>query len=192
MLDEPERFPHFVIGAADRRIRGVLSTPIRHDDDTIGTLNLYSRQPDGFDEQAQRVADVTAAEAATAIVTSQIYEQARQRRDELQAIHDDEAQISQAQGALMAVQRCSAEQAIGLLANAAEATGDDLIGVARRILDEVQRQPIDDARHQSNPGRRTDRRPVRLRRSASGRRQSTKPTGSASRAAARTSAVADR
>jgi GAF domain-containing protein len=150
VLDESERFPHFAIGAADRRIRSVLSTPIRHDDDIIGTLNLYSRQPDAFDEQAQRVADVTAAEAGTAIVTSRIYDQARQRRDELQAIHDEEAQISQAQGALMAVQRCSAEQALGLLANAADATGDDLIAVARRILDEVRRQPIDDAQHRSN------------------------------------------
>ena len=118
VLDESERFPHFAIGAADRRIRSVLSTPIRHDDDIIGTLNLYSRQPDGFDEQAQRVADVTAAEAGTAIKTSRIYEQARQRRDELQAVHDEEAEISQAQGALMAVQLCSAEQAIGLLAHA--------------------------------------------------------------------------
>ncbi len=127
----PERFPHFAVGAADLRIRSVLSTPIRNDGDVIGTLNLYSRQPEGFDEQAQRVADVTAAEAGTAIITSRIYDQASRRRDELQAVHDDEAQISQAQGALMALQRCSAEQAVGLLANAADATGDDLIGVAR-------------------------------------------------------------
>jgi GAF domain-containing protein len=151
VLDESERFPHFAIGAADRRIRSVLSTPIRHDDDIIGTLNLYSRQPDGFDEQAQRVADVTAAEAGTAIITSRIYEQARQRRDELQAIHDEEAQISQAQGALMAMQRCSAEQATGLLAHAADATGDELIAVAHRILDEVRRQPTDATQHRSNP-----------------------------------------
>ena len=145
VLEESERFPHFAIGAADLRIRSVLSTPIRNDDDIIGTLNLYSRQPDGFDEPAERVADVTAAEAGTAIITSRIYEQATQRRGELQATHDEEAQISQAQGALMALQRCSAEQAIGLLANAADVTGDDLIGVARRILDQVRQQPIDDA-----------------------------------------------
>jgi GAF domain-containing protein len=151
VLDQSERFPHFAVGAADRRIRSVLSTPIRHDNDIVGTLNLYSRQPDGFDEQAQRVADVTAAEASTAIVTSRIYEQARQRRDELQVVHDEEVQISQAQGALMAVQLCSAEQATGLLTHAADATGDDLVEVARRILDEVRRQPTDDAHHRSRP-----------------------------------------
>ena len=151
VLDQSERFPHFAIGAADRRVRSVLSTPIRYDDDILGTLNLYSRQPDEFDEQAQRVADVTAAEAGTAIVTSGIYEQARRRRDELQAVHDEEAQVSQAQGALMAMQRCSAEQAIGLLNHAADATGDDLVVVTRRILDEVRRQPTDDAQHRSSP-----------------------------------------
>ena len=113
-VEKSERFPHFALGAADQRIRSVLSVPIRHDDDLIGTLNLYSRQPDGFDEQAQRIADVTAAEAGTAIITSQIYEQVRQRRDELAVVHHKEAQISQAQGPLMAMQLCSAEQAIGL------------------------------------------------------------------------------
>ena len=149
VLDESELFPHFAIGAADRRIHSVLSTPIHHGDDVIGTLNLYSRLPDGFDEQAQRVADVTAAEAGTAIITSRIYDQVRDHRDQLQAIHDEEAQIGQAQGALMAIQLCSAEQATGLLTHAANATGDDLIDVARRILDEVSRQPSDDARHAS-------------------------------------------
>ncbi len=44
ILDETERFPHFAIGAADRRIRSVLSTPIRHGGGIIGTLNLYSRE----------------------------------------------------------------------------------------------------------------------------------------------------
>jgi GAF domain-containing protein len=152
VLEQSERFPHFAVGAADRRIRSVLSTPIRHDADIIGTLNLYSRDPDGFDEQAQRVADVTAAEAGTAILTSQMYQQARQRRDELQTVHDEDAQISQAQGALMAIELCSAEQAIGLLSHAADATGDDLVHVARRILDEISRQSTDDA-HQGDNSR---------------------------------------
>jgi GAF domain-containing protein len=89
VLEKSERFPHFAIGAADQRIRSVLSTPIRNDDDIIGSLNLYSRQPDGFDEQAQRIADVTAAEVGTVIITSQIYEQVTQRRDELQVVHDE-------------------------------------------------------------------------------------------------------
>ena len=94
---------------------------------------------------------MTAAEAGTAIITSRIYDQARQRRDELQAVHDQEAEISQAQGPLMAMQRCSAEQATGLLAHAADTTGDDLIAVAHRILGEVRRPPTDDAQHRSNP-----------------------------------------
>ena len=53
----------------------------------------------------------------------------------------------------MSLQRCSAEQAIGLLSHAADATGDDLIGVARRILDEVRRHPSDGAPHANNPAR---------------------------------------
>ena len=51
----------------------------------------------------------------------------------------------------MGIQLCSAEQATGLLTHAGNATGDDLIDVARRFLDEVRRQPSDDVRHASRP-----------------------------------------
>ena len=118
ILNETERFPHFAIGAADHYPQRAV--------DPDSTWRRHHRHPqpvlarsDGFDDEAQRVADITAAEAGTAIITSRIYEQARQRRDELQSAHDEEAQISQAQGALMSLQRCSAEQAIGLLSHAA-------------------------------------------------------------------------
>jgi hypothetical protein len=40
----------------------------------------------------------------------------------------------------MAIQRCSAEQAANLLANAAATTGDDLVEIATRILAELRLQ----------------------------------------------------
>jgi len=139
ILADDEQFPHFAVGAADRRIRSVLSVPIRDNGDVLGTLNLYSRQPDGFDDHARHVAEIIAAEAATAIATSAVYDEARRVRDELQSTHDEQTQISQAEGALMAIQSCTAEQAANLLAGAAAATGDTLVEVAQRILTEVTR-----------------------------------------------------
>jgi GAF domain-containing protein len=48
-----ERFPHFAIGAADRRVLSSLSIPIKHEDRIVGSLNLYSHQAHGFDQHAE-------------------------------------------------------------------------------------------------------------------------------------------
>ena len=141
VLEADERFPHFAIGAADRRIRHVLSTPVRSDDDVVGTLNLYSRLPGGFDVEAERVADIASAEIATAIVKAEVYRQAHQARGLLQQDHDDQAQIAQAQGVLVAVHACTTKQARALIGHASSSTGDSLIEVARRILAAAHEPP---------------------------------------------------
>ena len=63
-LPDDQRFPHFAVGAADQRVLSVLSTPIMYDDTTIGTLNIYSRQTDAFDDNDQTVANLICAQAA--------------------------------------------------------------------------------------------------------------------------------
>ena len=83
-----ERFPHFAIGAADRRVLSSLSIPIQHEDLVVGSLNLYSHQTNGFDEHAEDAAVVFAAEAALAIVNSTVFHQAHKIRADLQEAHD--------------------------------------------------------------------------------------------------------
>jgi anti-anti-sigma factor len=138
VVDADERFPHFAIGATDRRVHSVLSMPIVHDDDVIGTLNLYSNEPEAFDETAEDIARLTSSQAAQAIARSAILTGARHRRDQLQAHYDQSVLVARAQGVLIATQRCSAEQARNLLANAASATGDTLLTIAERILDHAR------------------------------------------------------
>jgi len=134
VLQGDQRFPHFAIGAADQRIRSVLSTPVRHDEHIVGTLNLYSRLPDGFDREAERVADIACAEVATAVVKAEVYRKAHEAHGQLQQMHDDEVQIAQAEGALVAIHACSSTQARALLEHASHSNGDTLVQVARRIL----------------------------------------------------------
>jgi GAF domain-containing protein len=133
-LPEDERFPHFAVGAADQRILSVLSTPIRYEAKVIGTLNVYSRHEDAFDDRDHNVADLIAAEAANAIAKSELLSSATSTRDQLQAVYDERSQIRCARGVLMAVQDCSDEQAKNLLENAAEANAEPLIATAQRIL----------------------------------------------------------
>jgi GAF domain-containing protein len=138
VLRGAERFPHFAVGAADRRVRSVLSTPICHEHAVVGTLNLYSRDVDAFPGMAEHVAGVVAAEAAHAIAKSAVYDEARRLRRALQCEHDEAALVERASSALGALHACSAEQARILLERAVDTTGDTLTAVATRILSTVE------------------------------------------------------
>jgi AmiR/NasT family two-component response regulator len=107
---------------------------VEHEDNIVGSLNLYSHQRDAFDEQAEEMANVFAAEAAVAIVASETFRQAHEIRASLQEAHDETAQLSRAQGVLMAVHGCSAAQARTLIESAADANGERLVDTAERIL----------------------------------------------------------
>jgi GAF domain-containing protein len=133
-LPADERFPHFAVGAADRRVLSVLSTPSIDHGTVVGSLNLYSRQPDGFDDHDRDVALVIAAEVATAVMKSFALGTARSARDLIQEQHDETVLVAQAQGVLMAVQDCSAAQARDLIERAAGTNGERLVTTAQRIL----------------------------------------------------------
>jgi GAF domain-containing protein len=137
-VPEDERFPHFAVGAADRRVMSVLSTPIVDDGAVRGSLNLYSREPEAFDAEAEDLALVMAAEAATAIVKSDVLTVASEVRDKLQEQHDESVLVARAQGVLMAVNECSAAHAAALIGNAADQNGERIIRTAERILTTVE------------------------------------------------------
>ena len=141
LVDADERFPHFAVGATDRRVHSVLSMPILHDHDVVGTLNFYSRDTDAFDETADHIARLASSQAANAIARSDVLTATRQRRDQLRAHYEEAAVAARAQGVLMATQSCSAEQARNLLHHAAATTGDSLLTIAQRILDSARNPP---------------------------------------------------
>ena len=140
------RFRHFAVGAGAEGVLSMLSTPIFHRGEVVGTLNLYSLERDAFGAEDERIALVVAAEAAIVIATSFLFEHAHDLRSELQHEHDEFSGVSQAQGVLMAVQEVSAEQALRLLHSAASSNGERLIQVAQRILDAAaQRRELSDS-----------------------------------------------
>jgi GAF domain-containing protein len=130
-----DRWPHFAVGAADRRVQSVLSVPVHDGDAVVASLNVYSREPDAFDEAAENLGRVFAAEIAAALVKSTLYSEARSTADRLQEQHQEASQVAMAQGVLMALHEVSADQAIALIRGAADANSERLIEAARRILD---------------------------------------------------------
>lgn len=137
-IPSDDTFPHFARGAADRRVLSVLSTPAIDHGTVVGSLNLYSRRPNGFDADAETVALVIAAEVAHALVRSAVLGTARTTRDRLQEQYDEHVLVSRAQGVLMALHDCSVAQADDLIRNAADRNGERLIATAERILSTVR------------------------------------------------------
>ena len=141
LLDRDERFNHFAQGAASHAVNSVLSIPINHRDDIVGTLNLYARAANAFDDDDTVTAQIAATQAANAIVRSDIVAAGHRLRDQLQAVYDEATLTARAQGVLIGIEHCSAEQAQHLLTHAANATGTSLAATAQRILDAARDQP---------------------------------------------------
>jgi GAF domain-containing protein len=138
-----ERFPHFAIGAADRRVLSSLSTPAIDHGRVVGSLNIYSHQMNAFDDGDERTASLFATEITQALVKSALFGKARSIRDRLQEQHDEAALVSRAEGFLMAVNECSAAQARELIHNAAVGNGEEMIATAERILATMAEQDVE-------------------------------------------------
>ena len=103
--------------------------------ETIATLNLYSRTGP-FDESAETVAAVLAAQVAIAVSRSPEFAAARAVVEEAQRNTDDHSQISFATGLLIGSQDCTREQAEGLLRQAADQDEQTILQIAQRIIEQ--------------------------------------------------------
>jgi GAF domain-containing protein len=133
-----DAFPHFSRAAQLRGVRGVMSVPAMWGDDIVGTLNLYGRAHP-FDESAETIADVLAAQVAIAVSRSPEFVAARNVVEHAQRDLEDDAQIGIATGLLMVNEACTAEQAERLLQSAAAQDERTIVEIAHRIVDQHHR-----------------------------------------------------
>jgi GAF domain-containing protein len=135
LIDQDDEFPHFAVAARERGIRAVLSVPATWGGEVVGTMNLYSRTRP-FDETAVSVASVLTAQVAIAISRSPEFVAARAVVEEAQRNADDHADINLATGLLMVNEACTAEQADGLLRQAALHDEKTILDIAHRIIEQ--------------------------------------------------------
>ncbi len=77
--------------------RSALFTPLIAGGDVIGVLSVNSDQPDAFSEESLHFLTVLASQAAGAIRNAQLYEQTKQRADQLRVIGEVTRQITAVQ-----------------------------------------------------------------------------------------------
>jgi GAF domain-containing protein len=128
-LATEERWPKFAHRAAQETgVRSMLSFRLFAEADTLGALNLYSRAPDAFTDEAFKIGAVFAAHAAVAMVGARHDEQfavALQSRDI----------IGQAKGIIMATSHVDSDDAFELLRTMSQDLNEKLRDVAKRVTE---------------------------------------------------------
>lgn len=131
-LAAEERWPKFSTRAvAETGVRSMLVFQLFVDQDTIGALNLYSREVGAFSDDARGVGAILAAHAAIALFAAREKEHAKQLE---QALHSNR-RIGMAMGVLMARGHLTEDQAFGLLQRASQYLNIKLREIAEQIVE---------------------------------------------------------
>ncbi len=127
-LAEEQRWPSFARRAAgETGVASILSFRLFAEEDTMGSLNLYSTMPAAFGDEARELGAVFAAHAAVALSGARKEEQlheALQTRDV----------IGQAKGLLMARQNVTSDEAFDMLRKASQRLNVKLTAIATRVV----------------------------------------------------------
>ena len=128
------RWPDFGAKAAELGINSMLSFRLFAEDDTFGSLNLYSRVPDAFPDRAVDIGGAFAAHAGLALAQVKERDSARN----LEAALDTNRTVSMAIGVLIAVHRLDEEAAFELLKSASQRSNRKLRTVAADVVQSGQ------------------------------------------------------
>ena len=125
------RWPRFSRRAAEATgVRSMLSFRM-FADGTLGSLNLYSRRPQAFDEESLAVGTIFAAHASVALQAAQTKQDLARLREVVEA----RELVGQARGILMGRQGISSQAAMDILCRGAERLRIELRELARRIVE---------------------------------------------------------
>ncbi|MGY1781978.1 ANTAR domain-containing protein [Geodermatophilus sp. SYSU D01036] len=111
------RWPDYTRYVAEQGVLSVLAVPLvlAGEEQVAGSLNIYARMPDAFDEASRMVASGIAPYAAVAAGTVQAYRAARETADNLQKALESRAVIEQAKGILIERHKLTPDQAFEAL-----------------------------------------------------------------------------
>ncbi len=126
------RWPRFSRRAVETTgVRSMLAFRMFLDGDTLGSLNLYSKEPSSFNHESLAVGTIFAAHAAVALRAAQAREDVTRLREVIAA----RELIGQAKGILMGRQGISSQAALDILCRGAERLKMELRDMARRIVE---------------------------------------------------------
>lgn len=126
-LAADHRWPRWGPRMADEGISSMLCTRMFTNERQLGALNIYSTEPDAFDEEAQETARMLAAHAAMSVA-------AAQQVEGLMFAVDRRATIGKALGIIMATYDVDEERAFAVLQRLSSHGNRKLFDVAQDVV----------------------------------------------------------
>ncbi|MFJ6671468.1 ANTAR domain-containing protein [Actinosynnema sp. NPDC091369] len=133
----PDLWPDFAEGTRAFDVAGFLSAPLCVEEDTPGSLNLYSGRPDGFRALDAALLELYCAAAEGALRHARRSLRAREQADQLRHALTSRAVIDQAKGVVMAVHRVSADEAFAMLVDRSQRENVKLRDFAERFVNDI-------------------------------------------------------
>jgi GAF domain-containing protein len=139
MADET-RWPDWTPRAIEAGAGSSLSVGLPVQEKVTGALNVYSVDPEAFDDDAITLAQTFAGYAAVALANAHLYDTTATLAKHMQAAMESRAVIEQAKGILMGERRCTAEQAFRLLSKLSQDSNRKLRDIAEALVAEAPDQ----------------------------------------------------
>ncbi|MHA7262299.1 ANTAR domain-containing protein [Arthrobacter sp. TMN-37] len=133
-ITQDTRFPDYRDAIADHGIRSILGIPILLEGDANAGLNLYSDTVDAFDDDAIAAAESFADEASKALRLAVRMARLTESANDLKAAMESRTTIDLAVGIIMGQNRCSQDEAFGILQSASNSRNMKLRDVAAAIV----------------------------------------------------------
>jgi GAF domain-containing protein len=138
-----ERWAPYPARATQLGVRSSLSLPLVVEGRSSGALNLYATEPEVFSAEDEATAAGWAEQATAALAVALRIADSDHRAESLLGGLDTRATIGQAVGLLMAQERCTAEQAFGLLRIASQRRNVKLRDVAAGVVSAFEQELTD-------------------------------------------------
>ena len=128
------RWPTWSSAVSRLGVRSVVSAPLVVADEGIGAIKVYSDRPAAYDQHAEQVMSLFAAQAAILLANTQSVQEARRLSRQLaEALRSRDA-IGRATGVLLAQGAADERAAFTVLTDAAQRSGRTVEEVARDLL----------------------------------------------------------
>lgn len=131
------RWPRWSAALAPSGIRAVLSVPLAVAGDTLGAIKVYSRRAGAYDDHAETVLGLFAAQAAILLANTRTVADARALSAQLTGALATRDLIGQAKGVLLARGAPGPDAAFGMLVTPSQRSNTKLVEVARALLASV-------------------------------------------------------
>jgi GAF domain-containing protein len=129
-----DRWPAFSARAVECGVRSTLSVPLEAGSTRIGVMNVYSKN-EPFTADDEPDGTLFATQAAAVLANTRMYWGALDLAAGLQAAMETRGIIEMAKGKIMATNKCSADEAFGLLVKASQRENLKLRELAKRIVE---------------------------------------------------------